>query len=478
MSNPFSPTFGVTPSVLIERDGILEEFRSALEGGPGESGRSTIFVGARGVGKTVMLNECHDVALECGWQVIEETATPGFISRIVEGHLPEVINRLKPPSTARPVQGVGVLGNAITLGAVPTALQPTGLHWLLETVERALGRTGDRDNGLLISLDEVHHQQIDELRVFAAEFQLALRRRMDIAFVGAGLPSAVESVLNDNVLSFLRRSEVRRLGAVDTNDVQRRYVSAIVEGGRTIGEAESWRAARATGGYPFMVQLVGKHMWNASRGEHAISFDDVDTGIALAQQKLGTSVHEPSLQGLDGFDRSVLLAMLEDDYQSVPDALAMRLGIPSDELDDAVRRLIAHDVVAMEVSGRIAFAIPALRDYLLDHRARYAFKASVEVRVAGSRASEASERPTGGSFDLVVDPDRSVVGRVSMVDDDAWVEVVGLARTDVVRVGSTADDLVVAKHAASSRKTVTHLGILPKLIDLPDRIWVEIDRTG
>lgn len=81
MPNPFHASFGVSPPLLVGRDGVLEDFVEALEDGPGSAGRATLYTGARGAGKTVMLNAVEDRAHEHGWLVISETATPKFIQR-------------------------------------------------------------------------------------------------------------------------------------------------------------------------------------------------------------------------------------------------------------------------------------------------------------------------------------------------------------------------------------------------------------
>ena len=44
--------------------------------GPGAPGRVALFTGARGIGKTVMLNEFEDAFLADGWLAVGVTATP------------------------------------------------------------------------------------------------------------------------------------------------------------------------------------------------------------------------------------------------------------------------------------------------------------------------------------------------------------------------------------------------------------------
>jgi len=47
-SNPFSPSFGVTPRVLAGRDAALAAFRDSFSGGAGAPARTVLVVGSRG----------------------------------------------------------------------------------------------------------------------------------------------------------------------------------------------------------------------------------------------------------------------------------------------------------------------------------------------------------------------------------------------------------------------------------------------
>ena len=83
MQNPFKPTAGKNPSILIGRDFVIDEFSEGIENGPGAPGRLMRIAGVRGMGKTVMLNEIGAVAKRMGWEVIDETASEGFCDRIL-----------------------------------------------------------------------------------------------------------------------------------------------------------------------------------------------------------------------------------------------------------------------------------------------------------------------------------------------------------------------------------------------------------
>jgi len=39
VANPFKPSFGVSPPLLVGRDGLIEEFVEGLQDGPGAAAR-------------------------------------------------------------------------------------------------------------------------------------------------------------------------------------------------------------------------------------------------------------------------------------------------------------------------------------------------------------------------------------------------------------------------------------------------------
>src|SRR5262245_26719767 len=102
VANPFRPTFGVSPPVVAGRYDLIEEFRIGLQDGPGAPARASLYLGPRGAGKTVLLNELEDVARAEGWHVVSDTATGGVVDRLVAEHLPRLLADLDPrQSTTR-----------------------------------------------------------------------------------------------------------------------------------------------------------------------------------------------------------------------------------------------------------------------------------------------------------------------------------------------------------------------------------------
>lgn len=65
-ANPFTPSAGVEPPVLIGREDVLYDFEESLLAGVGAPGRLMRITGPRGSGKTVLLNELGEIARRHG----------------------------------------------------------------------------------------------------------------------------------------------------------------------------------------------------------------------------------------------------------------------------------------------------------------------------------------------------------------------------------------------------------------------------
>lgn len=367
--NPFRPTFGTSPPLLVGREAQIDAFAAALDDGPGSPGRATVYTGARGVGKTVMLNAVEDVAKQSGWLVISETATPGLIGRLIHEGLPGARIALDGDAATRRVTGVNlpVVGGGITFDVDEARAMPSLRSQLNELASDA----EQHGTGVLITVDEIQAADINELRALATTLQHAFREDRNVAFVAAGLPAALEPILNDNVLTFLRRADRYELATVDLADVAQAIDTPIRNAGRSITDEALEQAAQATSGYPFMIQLVGYHSYRQRPDRQVVDLDDVTSGVQAARRRLGQLVIEPELAGLSDVDRTFLLAMAHDDGASKMADIQRRLGagVDANYASQYRLRLISAEVIVQTKRGYVDFALPAMRQYLRDHGA-------------------------------------------------------------------------------------------------------------
>ena len=160
-----------------------------------------------------MLNAVEDRARQRGWLIVSETATPGFVSRMTQQHLPRLLRDFDPKAVQRRMSGVSAPLNigGVTWSTIEAHVVQASLRNQLEMLADLLA---EQRTGVLITLDEIHHNQIEELRELATVVQHTFRENRELAFAGAGLAASVSDVVNDDVLTFLRRAERHTLGSV------------------------------------------------------------------------------------------------------------------------------------------------------------------------------------------------------------------------------------------------------------------------
>lgn len=359
MMNPFRPTAGATPPELIGREGMLDEFEYGLQLGSGAPGLLTIITGARGIGKTALLSAAQDKAAQHGWVVISETATAGFVGRIGESmrvHLDE----LGAGPAGRRVTAVGVAGFTLT-----TQLSPERQVDWRRLGNQLLDLLAERKTGLLFTVDEIHSADRTELSQLAADVQHFIRDGLPIGLIFAGLPAAVSDLLNEGVATFLRRAERIDLHAAAINEVKRSYTSIFRDAGIRVSDNLIQDAANATGGYPFLIQLIGYQLWRqAEINNLTLKETHVAQAIAAATRRHEATVIEAALSTTSDKDKDFLFAMAEDDGPVVAGDIGKRLNAKSNVVANYRARLIAAGLIEAPAYGKVDFAIPGLREYL------------------------------------------------------------------------------------------------------------------
>ena len=354
-ANPFKPSAGSSPPDLIGRQPLLDGIAESIADGPGAPGRLSIFTGARGVGKTVMLNEVEGLYDAEGWRKVSLTAVPGFL-RELYGRVSGIREQEEPRPKGR-VTGLSAPGGLSLELERPPVREPE----LREAIEQLLDVLVARDAGLLVTVDEIHAARTPELRTLAVVAQHLVREDRQFALAMAGLGAAVSDLLNDDVLTFMRRADRHELESLSVDDVEDALRATITTNGRTIDEEACRLAAEATRGYPFLVQLVGHQVWRSTSSEH-LTMTGVERGVSAAVQRLRTLVHEPALNDLSDQDRAFVAAMAVDPGQSRVSDIAQRMRRSPQYVNTYRSRLIDAGVIEAPGRGRVRFAIPYLSD--------------------------------------------------------------------------------------------------------------------
>ena len=218
--NPFKPTAGKRPPILIGRESVIEDFEEGLDNGAGAPGRLMLITGNRGCGKTVLLRELQRLASERGWAVVSDSASLGLCDRLADAlrsNKPVVTSMEFGPSFGRmSVEAARAKGETLR-GLVNERLKKLG-----------------PGKGVLFAIDEAQSVSIEELAALAVLYQQVLgdqdatglsdsdQRGLALAF--AGLPSMVDDLLEEPSVTFLRRAQQRTLGAISLPKVRDSYI--------------------------------------------------------------------------------------------------------------------------------------------------------------------------------------------------------------------------------------------------------------
>lgn len=362
--NPFKPTAGGEPPLLIGRERVVRDFDKGLDNGVGAPGRIMLITGARGTGKTVMLTVLGDKARAHKWDVIEETASNGLCERLVS----ELCSKDSLIDKLTFAPSITIAGASVSLGEAE--LSPKRMP---ETLRKAMSARLDalekRDAGLMISIDETQAASRADLIAIATAIQHQIREKRNVSIVFAGLPQMISDLFDDEVITFLRRARTNVLANVPIDEVKESFAQTFEDSGMSLDTSLVEKAAVATAGYPYMIQLVGYYIWDAAdaRESTVISKEDVDEGIREARVDLDNAVCVPELHGLSKNDKAYLEAMAVSDGPSGTSEVAKRMGRSAKYAATYRKRLLDAYVIRQTDRGEVDFAVPFLREYLRGH---------------------------------------------------------------------------------------------------------------
>ena len=361
--NPFAPTFGIEPPLLAGRDGILADIVGAWEAGSTHPGFTTLLLGRRGSGKTVVLEALRKLAHGRGWlTILEAAASPGLLNRIGHKALVLLNERAHELSTDL-TRSLWAAGIGLGFDYDPDADLSRRVDNVLRALTTHLQSSG---TGLVLTIDELHAGDTDELRMLGIVVQDITRiARLPMAFVGAGLPVLENTLLADTHVTFLQRCARHEVGFLDHAAAWSALSEPIRERGGRLAPDAAEHGVAVSQGYPFMVQLVGFHAWEAATDPASVvELDDMRASAEVARRQVGQLVIAPMWRDLSEGSQRFLAAMALDDGPSRPADLAARLGVSSGYVSVYQSRLRTAGMISPAGNRRLDFAIGAARQWI------------------------------------------------------------------------------------------------------------------
>lgn len=361
MNNPFTPNFGQVPIHMAGRSFLIEEITRALECESRDPNLTTIFIGARGTGKTALLSCLASSAEQRGWITADVSSTPGMLEDIFEQTLRKSAEHVEKKAMRR----ITSVNFAQMLGLEWENVDAPSLNWR-SRMTNVLEALDERDIGLMITVDEVE-PKLDEMIQLVTVYQHFVREGRKVGLLMAGLPHKVSGLIGGKSTSFLRRASQHRLSSIADYEVESAFRQTVEIAGKTIQDEALQKATQATKGFPFMMQLVGFRAWQFAEESEQIALEHVQRGASMAENDMKERVLRPTLDELSKRDLEFLEAMLEDDEASLPADIGKRLNRKTGHVSSYKRRLLDQGVIQPKRRDKLEFALPMLREYLPEY---------------------------------------------------------------------------------------------------------------
>jgi type II secretory pathway predicted ATPase ExeA len=356
MKNPFHPSYGVLPRVFLGREEILRDFMYGLENDAGDPNRSTAITGARGTGKTVVLKEIENEALQIGWISVYSLMKIDLLEDIFEETKRKCREHIESDPKRR-ITGISVGKFSISWENIESENRwETKMHNLLSQLTK-------KDVGVIFEIDEVAGNS-EELRRFAAFFQQHIND-FEIALIMAGVPHQLDSIFTDKVISFLRRSRLKQLGLLSISESKSLLRKTFALSHKSITEEALDHIAVKSGGFPYLIQLLGYETWESSSA--TIDIPQARVGIERAEVYIGSSLIELVLQDLSLMDKKFVHALAEMETPVKINDLMAKTEFDRNKLNQYRRRLIREGIVHSPERGYVDFVIPYMKDYLREN---------------------------------------------------------------------------------------------------------------
>jgi type II secretory pathway predicted ATPase ExeA len=395
--NPFRPGFAEPPLVLVGRDEVLEAADEALTIAVHDlyTPPPLLLFGSRGVGKTVILSEvARRAGAAYGWPRlrVEVTRARSLVARLIyQAHLAhQVIEQVAHGERMRLDEAVlraQLLGLGAELHLRRGRRQRPGTDELETAFAQLAEAASQRQTGFVLTVDELHAAETGEFGDFASLLQYATEARWPMVVVGAGLPSLREIASNSETypsLGYLERADWHELGLLSEEETVAALQGSAAQAGRPMDDDAASLLASASGGYPFAVQVYGKHAWRASQGEERIRLPAAQAALDPSRRELDRGLYSARWERTSPREREYLQAvahLAEGDAPVTGRAVADRLGAEPRQLASYRARLISKGTLVAH-GETLEFAIPGMADYVR-RRAREA--GTAEASVAAGR---------------------------------------------------------------------------------------------
>lgn len=379
-NNPYSPGAGLRPAALVGRDDQLQDWSVALERiEDARPTRSVVLHGLRGVGKTVLLGEFHQLAQDRKWLTIMVEANTGspFRDSLARALYPVVRELVRPKAGEKlkkalatfktfsvKLDASGMWSFGLEVAPAPGRGDSGELETDLGELIKDLGDAAQEQNhGFAILIDEAQDLSRDELRALCAISHQAGQRNWPFLVALAGLPNLPR--LLSEAKSYAERlyayTEITQLH----DDAARQALTRPAAGEHVTWDDDAVSyVVTETQGYPYFLQEYGQATWDAAKGR-TLTYDDARVGAASGQAHLDAGFYRTRWERAAPAQRAYLEAMGQDgDGPSQSGEVAARLGKTPTGVGPIRDSLIKKGLIYAPEHGQVAYTVPGMAAFI------------------------------------------------------------------------------------------------------------------
>lgn len=362
--NPFTPAFGGKPQHFFGRAAELSLIEDALDNELSPY-RALFITGNRGCGKTALLEQASERAVDRKWVSVDvhaEDALMAVVRKLAGGTGRTETKTLQP----------GAFG--VTLGGMSTALatQYAGVD-LADLIQGKLNGPCS-PKGVLITVDEAQKMSEPDAEGLCTGVQMAMRKGAAVMLILAGLPESKEKIASYNGCTFMERAFDVKLSSLLIDETYRAFRGLLGAGrGLFADDAAVDRMARFSLGYPYLMQLIGYHAVESAGEEPAhdgttrVTVGDVGAAEGVAYATYRDNVLKAALRPVRNGTREYLRTMvscLDDDGRAATGSIARELGKEAAQCSTTRQRLLSRRLIVADGVGYVRFNLPYLSRYL------------------------------------------------------------------------------------------------------------------
>ena len=380
--NPYAPGAGAPPPELAGRDALIERAAIALDRiRAGNSARSFILHGLRGVGKTVLLNRIRLDAEARGIVSVrieapEERSLPSLLAPALRGTLLR-LNRGDAAKTgaARALRALAGFAKALKVkygdlefgldidpeeGLADSGQLDNDLTELLAAIGSA---AAERETVVVLFIDELQYVPEDQLASLITALHSANQDQLPITMVAAGLPQLVGRT--GRAKSYAERLfEFVSIDRLDDEAARAAVIIPAAKEGVHYAPGAVVEILRQTRGYPYFLQEWGKHSWAVAETS-PIETLDAEHATVDALAELDAGFFRVRFDRLTPTERRYMRAMAElgpGPHRSGD--IADVLGQKVTSVGPVRNALIAKGMVYGPAHGDTAFTVPLFDGFM------------------------------------------------------------------------------------------------------------------